>query len=270
MKDIRLIMGMPIEIEIVAPDAGDTLEKAFAYLVSVDERFSTYKEGSEISRINRGEIVPPDARPVRDKDSESPGRPMAGVSNGASADMHEVFAIAEKTKQETDGYFDMRKPDGSVDPSGIVKGWAIKNTATLIRSSGYENYFVNAGGDIAMDGTNADGKDWSVGIRNPFKIDEIVKVVYPRGKGIATSGSYLRGAHIYNPHAPKEELLDIVSITVIGSDVLEADRFATAVFAMGKGGVHFVEKLQGFEAYTIDAHGIATMTSGFGVYTQSR
>lgn len=271
MKDIRLIMGMPIEIEIVAPDASGTLEKAFAYLVLVDERFSTYKEGSEISRINRGELA------------------LADISS----DMREVFAIAEKTKQETDGYFDIHlpaqagQPSGTIDPSGIVKGWAIKNTAALIRKDGYENYFVNAGGDIAMGGTNAEGKDWSIGIRNPFKSDEIVKVVYPRGRGIATSGSYIRGAHIYNPHAPQEELRDIVSITVIGPDVLEADRFATAAFAMGKSGVKFIEKLpaktatggspdgsnepsRSFEAYAIDAQGIATMTSGFGVYTKAR
>jgi thiamine biosynthesis lipoprotein len=58
-----------------------------------------------------------------------------------------------------------------------------------------------------------------------------------------------------------------VSITVIGPDVLEADRFATAAFAMGKGGIAFIENLPGFEGYAIDAQGIATMTSGFGAYT---
>jgi thiamine biosynthesis lipoprotein ApbE len=57
MKDVRIIMGMPIEIEIIAPDSSKALESAFGYLHSVDERFSTYKEESEISRINRGEIA---------------------------------------------------------------------------------------------------------------------------------------------------------------------------------------------------------------------
>ncbi len=251
-KETRLIMGMPIEIEIVH-NVGrttsyilkDALDAAFAYLVAVDERFSPYKDTSEISRINRGELS----------------------SAAASAEMKEVFAIAEKTKEETNGYFDIRRPDGSIDPSGVVKGWAIKNTAALIRRMGHENYFINVGGDIAMNGKDAEGKEWSVGIRNPFKTDEIVKVVYPRGRGIATSGSYLRGDHIYNPHAPEEKLREIVSITVIGPDVLEADRFATAAFAMGKGGIAFIESLPGFEGYAIDAHGIATMTSGFAKYT---
>ncbi len=246
MRETRLIMGMPIEIEIAHDSAQDALEAAFAHLVAVDERFSPYKNDSEVSRMNRGEIAPADV----------------------SEAMREVLALAERTKSETDGYFDIRRPDGSIDPSGIVKGLAIHDVATLLTARGCEHFFVNAGGDIAMSGENPDGGAWSVGIRNPFTHDEIVKVIYPRGKGVATSGSYIRGAHIYNPHAPAEELRDIVSMTVIGPDVLDADRFATAAFAMGKGGIAFVEALPGFEGYAIDAQGIATMTSGFGALTR--
>ena len=251
MKEARIIMGMPIEIEIVGKNPKDALEAAFAYLVSVDERFSPYKDTSEVSQINREFRHSHILKNVR-----------------MSEEMREVFAIAEKTKRETGGYFDIRQPSGLIDPSGVVKGWAILNTAARIRAAGHENYFVNAGGDIAMHGENAEGGEWSVGIRNPFKSDEIVKVVYPRGKGIATSGSYIRGDHIYNPHAPEEKIRDIVSITVIGPDVLEADRFATAAFAMGKSGIDFIENLPGFEGYAIDATGIATMTSGLAAYTK--
>jgi thiamine biosynthesis lipoprotein len=238
-------MGMPIEIEIIDNNASTALEAAFNYFVSVDTQFSTYKNDSEISQINRGEII----------ESEM------------SSEMHEIFELAEKTKKETDGYFNIRHPNGPIDPSGIVKGWAILNAAKIIRNAGYENFFVNAGGDIAMNGKNAKGEEWSFGIKNPFNTSEIVKIMYPRGKGIATSGSYLRGNHIYNPLNPKEALRDVVSITVIGPDVFEADRFATAAFAMGKEGILFIEQLPGFEAYMIDANGIATMTSGFSAYT---
>jgi thiamine biosynthesis lipoprotein len=126
---------------------------------------------------------------------------------------------------------------------------------------------VNAGGDIAMSGKNEKGDDWSVGIRNPFNVTEIVKVIYPRGKGVATSGSYVRGAHIYNPLAPEDELKEVVSITVVGPNVLEADRFATAAFAMGKAGIAFIENTPGLEGYMIDRGGVATFTSGFATYT---
>jgi thiamine biosynthesis lipoprotein len=88
----------------------------------------------------------------------------------------------------------------------------------------------------------------------------------PRGAGVATSGSYLRGTHIYNPHATDAGTGNIVSLTVIGPDILEADRFATAAFAMGEAGIEFLERLHGLEGYQIDAHGMARMTSGLGNY----
>ena len=88
------------------------------------------------------------------------------------------------------------------------------------------------------------------------------------GKGIATSGSYLRGQHIYNPHLPEKKLTEIVSFTVIGENILEADRFATAAFAMGKEGINFIEQLPHFEGYAIDSNGMATFTSNFELYTK--
>ena len=115
--------------------------------------------------------------------------------------MREVLALAEQTRRETDGYFDIRTPAGTLDPSGIVKGWAIRNAAALVARSGARDYFVDAGGDIQSAGHNGEGKAWRVGIRNPFDQAEIIKVVEPRGKGVATSGTYVRGQHIYDPHA---------------------------------------------------------------------
>ena len=181
--------------------------------------------------------------------------------------MHEVFTIAKCTMAESDGYFNIRRPDGSIDPSGVVKSWAIKNTADIITNAGYTDFIIDAGGDIAVSGTNEHGDDWSVGIRNPFKRDEIIKLMYPKGFGVATSGSYIRGAHIYDPHDPEMPLDEIVSITVIGPDVLEADRFATAAFAMGPRGIRFIEQMPDLEGYMIDRNGIATMTSGFDFFT---
>ncbi len=84
--------------------------------------------------------------------------------------------------------------------------------------------------------------------------------------GIATSGSYRRGQHIYNPHNANAPLTEIVSISVIGPNVYEADRFATAAFAMGKQGINFIENLKGFEGYMINKDGIAVQTSDFVRY----
>jgi len=51
-------------------------------------------------------------------------------------------------------------------------------------------------------------------------------------------------------------------MTVVARDVYEADRFATAAFAMGLEGIGFIESIPGLEGYAIDCKGIATMSSG--------
>jgi len=136
-----------------------------------------------------------------------------------------------------------------------------------LAKSGFKNYYVEAGGDIQVAGRNSRGLPWQIGIRNPFAKSQIVKVlVLPNGEGVATSGTYERGHHIYNP---KNHLAvkDIVSLTVVGPNIYEADRFATAAFAMEKDGILFIEKMPGLEGYMIDTAGMATFTSGFKSYT---
>lgn len=245
MKQTKILMGMPITIEILDTDANEEIfNKVFSYFKYIDNKFSTYKDTSEISLLNKGEIT----------------------EKEFSEDMQEIFKLSEKTKEETNGYFDIKTPSGRYDTSGLVKGWAIYNASKIIKDLGFENFYVEAGGDIQTFGNNSEGKDWKIGIRNPFKHEEIIKTLSIKNKGMATSGTYIRGQHIYNPKNPDFKIEDIVSLTVIGDNIYEADRFATAAFAMGKEGIFFINKLSGFEGYMVDNNGIATMTDGFEKY----
>lgn len=242
------IMGMPITVAIVDPSATEAdPDFVFDYFQKIDNRFSTYKKDSEISQFNRHEIVEKDLSP----------------------EVREVFRLSEQTKNETQGFFNIQKADGTIDPSGLVKGWAIWQAAKLLRKKGFTNFYIDAGGDIEASGINQEEKPWRVGIRNPFNRDEIVKVLSLSNKGIATSGTYIRGQHVYNPHQPKEQMHTIVSLSVIALNAYEADRFATAAFAMQEKGIQFIESLSGLEGYMINKEGIATMTSGFQQYVVS-
>ena len=239
-------MGMPVTLEVVdAWATEDVFTEVFGYFEYVDEKFSTYKDSSEITLINRHEIT----------------------LEQASADMQAIFALAEQTRQETDGYFDIAR-QGVYDPSGIVKGWAIYQAAETLREKGFANFHVDAGGDAQVVGKNSQGENWRVGIQNPFNPREIVKVLSVSNCGVATSGTYVRGQHIYNPKNHDQPITEIVSLTVIGPNIYEADRFATAAFAMGRDGIRFIENLEGFEGYLIDQHGQAIFTSRFARYVQ--
>ena len=243
MKQLQLLMGMPITVEVVDPNVTEAaIENVFAFFRYVDDTFSTYKEQSEISKINRGELG----------------------EEASSDDMKTILALCEQTKQETRGYFDIRH-NGIADPSGIVKGWAIFQAAQMLQDAGWRNFYIDAGGDIQVAGTKG-GHPWRIGIRNPFNRSENVKVLTITDRGIATSGTAIRGQHIYDPHRPDTSIEDIVSLTVIGPNIYEADRFATAAFAMGKKGISFIEQLPEFEGYMIDASARATFTSGFERY----
>ena len=252
MKETRVIMGMPIIVHIVNDDmviASAVIDKVFRYFRSVDERFSLYKKDSEISLINQGKI---------DKENYS-------------RDMREIMRLAEETRSQTDGYFDIRDPDGFINTSGIVKGWAIYKASLIIRECGIKNYFINAGGDIELGGVNEDKQLWRVGIEDPLHLGETTRILSLTDCGIATSGTYIRGDHIYNPKTQKKnEKMDdgirLKSITIIGPNVYEADRFATPAFVMGENAIAFIEKQKGLEGYIIDTEGREMMTKGFSNY----
>ncbi len=237
-------MGMPVIVEVVDAFATEALLTAvFDYFDYVDAKFSTYKDDSEISRMNRNELT----------------------LDAASEDMQVIFGLAEQTRLETNGYFDIRHGE-RYDPSGVVKGWAILQAAEMLRQRGAANFYIDAGGDIQVAGKNGQDENWRVGIRNPFNPDEIVKALSLTDCGVATSGTYVRGQHIYNPFDTGDPLSEVVSLTVVGPDICEADRYATAAFAMGRQGIYFIEALDGFEGYMIDRDGIATLTTGFSRY----
>jgi thiamine biosynthesis lipoprotein len=242
VKNTKIIMGMPITIEISDDAKSNDLHKIFKYFNQIDEQYSPYKPSSELSKVNAG--LP------RDQWSQ---------------EFLEIMELCEQTKQQTNGYFDIEH-NGTLDPSGLVKGWAIQRAAEQLLAAGFKNFYLEAGGDIQVHGNYKADTPWQIGIRNPFNIHEIVKVVNVHDQGVATSGTYIRGEHIYDPHHNFSEAHTIKSLTVIGPNIYEADRFATAAFAMGEIGIAFIQTLPNFEGYMINDARIATYTPGFEKY----
>lgn len=235
---------MPITVEIIDEPTKEIFEKIFSFFDYVDQTFSTYKYTSEVSKINRGELD----------------------ENLFSEDIKTVLKLSEQTKKTTNGFFDIRTPEGKIDPSGLVKGWAIHEASKILKDLHYQNFYIDAGGDIQVSRPENISEPWKIGIRNPFNENEIVKIINLRNGGVATSGSYNRGAHIYDPKNKNSLLNEIVSLTVVGPNIYDADRFATAAFAMGKNGIYFLENIPDLEAYAIDKNGTATFTTNFDKY----
>lgn len=244
LRRVEHIMGTAIVIDV--RDAGNqaaAVEAAFAHFRAVDARFSTYKPDSEVSRLNRGEL--PDEE--------------------LSDQLRDVLGMCEVGRQISDGYFDIRghRRDGTLDPSGLVKGWSVDGAALILDGAGIGDYSINAAGDVRVRGHAEERSPWRIGIRNPWDATTTVAVLAVDDHAIATSGTYERGDHIINPHTGRPPD-GIASMTVVGPSLTWADTWATAAYAMGIRGVDWIAReVAGYEACAISTDRRLVMTSGF-------
>ena len=243
LRHVEQVMGMPWMFDICDASVGlEALRAVMAWLHWVDETFSTYRADSQISRLNRGELSLEELHP----------------------DVRAVLDRCESLRELTGGYFDIRAPyrdrsaptegyggPGSVDPSGLVKGWAIAGAVQRLRDAGASNLSVNAGGDALLCG-HPDGDDrWRVGIQHPRSASDIALTLGLRDMAIATSGTYVRGAHISDPFSGAEPA-GLLSVTIVGRDIATVDAYATAAFAMGAArAADFCAGLDGYDAVLI-------------------
>jgi thiamine biosynthesis lipoprotein len=242
IRRVEQIMGMPIVVDVRDDEVEEAhLDELFAWFREVDATFSTYKDDSEISRLNRDELA------LRE----------------CSADVRSVIARCRELREETDGYFDAEAVvPGMIDPSGLVKGWSVDRAADLLDRAGLANYAVNAGGDIRLRGSASPDPRWRVGIQHPSILDKIAAVVEADDLAVATSGAYARGEHVVDPHTGRSPE-GVLSVTITGPDLATADAYATAAFAMGRDGPEWTRRLSPYEAMTITADGKKLSTAGF-------
>jgi thiamine biosynthesis lipoprotein len=240
---VERIMGTVVSLDVRAahPDADVVAAggAAMAWLRDVDARFSTYRADSEISRINR-----------RDLDLHA-----------ASPDVRAILARCADLRAETDGWFEAGAP-GALDPSALVKGWAVQRAADGLSAAGITDFCLTAGGDLVVRGGARPAACWRVGIQHPRDRQAIAATLHATSLAVATSGAYERGAHVRDPRSGRPPG-GVLSVTVTGPDLGTADAYSTAAFAMGLGGPAWTLRLRGYEAMTILADDTVLATPGF-------
>src|SRR5207253_6327807 len=179
----------------------------------------------------------------------------------AHRDVRWILDRCEQLRQEIRGYFDARAA-GTLDPSGLVKGWSVDRAAEILRQADVRNFAVNAGGDMRLSGRAIPELTWRVGIQHPLDRTEIASVVEANDLAIATSGAYARGDHVLDPHTGRPPY-GVLSVTAVGPELGTADAYATAAFAMGEAGPEWTARLRNYEALTILADGRVLSTPGF-------
>jgi thiamine biosynthesis lipoprotein len=229
---VTAVMGTTVSIDVRDPALGqDVLAAAVGVLREVDARFSTYRDDSEIRRLERGVLT------------------LADVH----ADVREVLAACAVLRAESNGAFDARM-DGRLDPSGYVKGWAAERAADVLRAAGARSFCINLGGDVVCSGEASPGQPWRVGVRRPDDRKGIALVLGVRDGSVATSGAYERGDHVR--HGSTGDIpRRWTSVTVLAPDLATADPIATAALAMGEHGPAWAARRPTCDVVAIDMEG---------------
>jgi FAD:protein FMN transferase len=243
MHRVEHLMGTAIGIDVhddQVPDAA--VAQAYRRLAAIEARFSTYRPDSEVSRFGRGEIG----------------------DDALSSELRKVLQMCEMVRVSSGGAFDVRRhrPDGRIDPSGLVKGWAVDEAAEILERGGARNYAINAGGDILTRGEPEPGRRWRVGIQHPQNREALAAVLEVSDLAVATSGTYQRGEHVIDARTGSPPA-GVLSLTVAGPSLAFADAYATAAFAMGVDGIGWIAGMANYAGCAITADGRIVWTPAF-------
>ena len=257
-----------------------------AELQKVDNSLSPFNKTSIISRVNRNEKVK-----VDEMFSEvfQLAEKISGDTDGAFditvAPMVNAWGFGFKTgnppTRQTidslraivgfhtvslqDGYVIKKNPKTMLDCSAIAKGYGTDVVARFLKKKGIQNFMVEIGGEIVVNGNSEKLQPWRIGINKPTDdslntSQAIQDVVSVSNIAMATSGNYRnfyykngkKYAHTIDPKTGYPVQHNILSATVFADDCATADAYATSFMVLGLDGAKkILEKHPELCAYLI-------------------
>lgn len=257
-----------------------------AELQKVDNSLSPFNKTSIISRVNRNEKVK-----VDEMFSEvfQLAEKISGNTDGAFditvAPMVNAWGFGFKTgnppTRQTidslraivgfhtvslqDGYVIKKNQKTMLDCSAIAKGYGTDVVARFLKKKGVQNFMVEIGGEIVVNGNNEKLQPWRIGINKPTDdslntSQAIQDVVSVSNIAMATSGNYRnfyykngkKYAHTIDPKTGYPVQHNILSATVFADDCATADAYATSFMVLGLDGAKkILEKHPELCAYLI-------------------
>mgnify|MGYP001032723230 CR=1 FL=1 len=245
VRRVEQVMGMPISLALRGRHAdtstgAEAWESVLASLRWSDDVFSTWRAESLISRLGRGELAVTDCPP----------------------EVAEVLALGEAARRATGGAFDVRRVvDGRavLDPSGIVKGWAVDRASAALRDLDDTDFCLSAGGDLVCSAV-PDRPTWRIGVEDPRDPTRVLAVVPVRTGAVATSGAAHRVEHVRHAVTGLAPT-GVASVTVVHSSLTIADLDATCAYLEGAGAAGWLRE-RGRTGVVVAPDGAAEVVSG--------
>ncbi len=252
-----MLMGTSLEIEVEAADRAAGLaasERAVVALERAEARLSTWREDTELARLNKA---------------------PAGEPRTLSPALAHDLAAARSCWQETEGAFDPgvgalvrawglrtggRLPDPAerrpadgiawlrLRPAGIAvrekdlileeggwgKGAGLADAMAALAAAGVKRAALDLGGQVAVLGS------WEIPVADPRRRDRSALALSVDGGSVSTSGNGERGivvegerrGHILDPRTG-DPAPDFGSLTVWTADPLRADCLSTGLYVLG-------------------------------------
>lgn len=247
-RQVGHVMGMPISLALrgrhaETPAGRDAWRAVLSELQRVDTVFSTFSADSMISRLGRGELSVDDCPP----------------------EVGEVLALGRRAEEESDGAFSIMLPDDGggrrLDPSGVVKGWAVQRASSHLSVLPDTDFCLSAGGDMVCRVVAPHRPAWRIGIEDPRQPDRVIAVVPVRTGAVATSGAARRGQHIVDPRTGRPAS-GAASVTVVGTDLTWADIDATAAYVHGTAAADWLRSRPLISAFVVWPDGCSTVVDG--------
>ncbi len=137
-----------------------------------------------------------------------------------------------------------KHPSFQIDFNAIAQGLSVDVVDDFLKNKGYQNYYIEVGGELIVRGHNREGENWKIGVDAPkenLDTRELNTILSISDKAIATSGNYrkfyevdgVKYSHTLDPKTGFPVQHSLLSVTVIANDAARADAYATAFMVIG-------------------------------------
>jgi len=269
----EVVMGTVVTIHVASSGADEeaAIERAFGWFHEIEDRCTRFSARSELMQLTAQVGVAVPASPILFEAvnfallvaeesggafDPTMGRQMAArgfnrehrtgevVPNVAAPDRDISYRDVELDPDK--GTILLRRAL-TLDLGAVAKGLAVDTAARELEP--FQNFSIDAGGDLYLGGLNPQGQPWSVGIRHPRREGELIDTLHVSNQAVCTSGDYERraagggGHHILDPRTGSSPEA-VASTTVVAPIAMLADALSTAAFVMGpKDGIAFLTRL---------------------------
>lgn len=295
-KETRFLLDTVVEITIYDDNSKKIIDELFDKIEDMENKYSRYVEGSEISEINSNPgtfvSVSEDTFELVEHclyfSAISDG--LFDISIGPLVDLWDING--ENPKVPSRSEIDEAKnkinyrniavdrenravsvTDGmSIDPGAVAKGFITDRLVAVLRERKINSALLNLGGNLYMLGTKPDGSSWTIGIRDPYGLQgDYIATVSLKDMSIVTSGIYeryfeadgKRYHHILNPKTGYPEDNELASVSIISPSSTLCDGLSTTCFLLGlNDGMELIESLDNTEAIMITRDKKVYLSSG--------